>query len=222
MSKRNDFKKKIGAGIITLGMVGVAGAGLAKYEEKYNDLSVYNIDDAKYMNYIKGNKDGKTEMLTNLETSIDDYLELNRKKDLTDAEKIKLDEALHEIETNMKSGCLAEFYLNDIFKGKIKETYKVDNVVTHWDTQSISIMMYKGEFKSTRMEDEDKIKPIVVAMNDIAKLQGYINRDRISKSDIKEFIRMHENMKAFSNLTFIKKDGQPLYFADIQLENDGR
>lgn len=222
MSRRDDFKKKIGAGVITLGMVGLAGSGLAKYQEKYNDLSEYNINDAKYMDYIKGNKDGKTEMLTNLETSIDDYLELSNKKDLTDAEKTKFDEALHEIETNMKSGSLAEFYLKDVFKGKIKETYKVDDVVTYWNPQSMGITMYKGEFKKMNMEDEDKIKPIVVAMNDIAKLQGYINRDRISKSDIKDFIRMHENMKAFSNLTFIKKDGQPLYFADIQLENDER
>lgn len=222
MGKRDDFKKKLGAGIITLGIIGAGGAGLAKYQEKYNDLSEYNANDTKYMDYIKGNKDVKTEMLTNLETSIDDYLELSSKKDLTDVEKAKLDEAVHAIETNMKSGDLAEFYLKDVFKGKIKETYKVDDVVTYWNPQSMSITMYKGEFKKMNMEDEDKIKPIVVAMNDIAKLQGYINRDRISKSDIKDFIRMHENMKAFSNLTFIKKEGQPLYCADIQLENDER
>lgn len=222
MSKRDDFKKKLGAGIITLGIIGAGGAGLAKYEEKYNDLSEYNVDDTKYMDYIKGNEQGKTEMLTNLESSIDDYLELGSKKKLTDEEKIKLDEAINEIETNMKSGSLAEFYLKDVFKGKIKETYKVDDVVTYWNPGSLNITMYKGEYKSTNMEDKDKIKPIVVAMNDIAKLQGYMNSDKISKSEIKNFIRIHENMKAFSNLTFIKKEGQPLCCAEIQLEDNVR
>ena len=126
----------------------------------------------------------------------------------------------------MKSGELADFYLNDLFKEKLKKVYNAKDIETHFDHDTgISIKFYDEHFQTTYMDKKDQIKPIVVAMNDIAKLQGYEGKDEFSNYDLADFMNIHENMKAFANIDFIKVQGQPLACAEIQkdkVEDEGR
>ena len=227
--KRKEFVGKLRKSVATIGMIGALGIGgpvLAKVNADSKDISEYNIDNNKYVDYIKGSDSKKIEKLEELDENISRYKELKDKSIISKEESAERDELRENLMKEMKSGELADFYLNDLFKEKLKKVYNAKDIETHFDHDTgISIKFYDEHFQTTYMDKKDQIKPIVVAMNDIAKLQGYEGKDEFSNYDLADFMNIHENMKAFANIDFIKVQGQPLACAEIQkdkVEDEGR
>lgn len=215
MNKREEFKKKL-AIVGTTAVVALGGFGIKDSMDK-SDLSKYAVDDEKYIDYIDKDENEKLERLENLDSNISRYEELNEKNKLTKEEKEELEQITYSLEREMKSGYLERFYLHDVLKEKIKSVYGVDKVETKWngkDEINIKLFDKYGSYKA--MENKDKVSPILTAMNDIATLQGYEEREKFSKSEIENFIKIQKNMKGFSNIEFIKVDGKPLAYTEPQ------
>lgn len=220
MDKRKDFIKSI-AVIGTAVGIAIGSGKLADNVSKSDDLSKYTVKDDKYVDYIEGSEHEKFKAITELDNNISKYEKLNSKFGLSDEEKEELKEATKAIKDEMASGDLADFYLNDLLKEKLKSAYKANNVETrYWNREEITIKMFDKYGKPEIMEDKDKVQPIKIAMKDIATLQSYMESEQFSNSDIKEFIRIQKNMKGFSNLKFIKSEGKPLAYAQIDIEKD--
>ena len=212
MGKRNDFIKKLTAGVL---VSGVAISGLVKSGEAYNDLSKHTTENDKYVDYIKGSEIEKRERLAVLDENISKYEELESKILLNEDEKEELNELTSFLENEMSSGELGRFYLNDVYKEKIKQAYNVKDVKTHYDKDGIIIQLCDEKGKWTAMEEKDIVRPLEVALRDIVRLQDLREQDEFTKSDIKTFIEAQKNMKGFSNLHFIKAEGEPLKWAEI-------
>lgn len=217
MDKRKEFKKKIA--IVTTTAAIVAGGFTLNAASKNEDLSQYMVSNNKYEDYIKGSEYKKFKKMEELDNNISKYEALKSRMFLDKEEKNELEELSKAIKEEMSSGDLADFYLNDLLKEKLKEAYHVESVVTNYSNDGeIKIDLYGKNKISKTMENKDEVTPIKIAMRDIATLQGYIGREEFSNQDVKEFIKMQKNMKGFSNLKFIKEEGKPLAYAQIELE----
>lgn len=220
MDKRKDFLKGIAVIGTTVGLA-IGGGFLANAATQSEDLSKYMVKNNKYEDYIKGSEYSKLKKMEELDNNISKYEELSSKFGLNNEEKEELKEATNAIKAEMASGNLADFYLNDLLKEKLKSAYKANDIETrYWNREEITIKMFDKNGMSEIMEEKDKVQPIKVAMKDIATLQSYMEKDQFLKSDIKEFIKIQKNMKGFSNLKFIKSEGKPLAYAQIDVEKD--
>lgn len=218
MDKRKDFRKSI-AVIGTTIAVAVGGGMLTAEANKSADLSRYMVRDDKYVDYIKGSEYEKFKKMQELDNNIKKYEELKSKIILSKEDNEQLLEARKLIEKGMASGDLADFYLNDLLKEKLKKAYDAYSVETHYSNENeIRIDLYEKKGKYETMKNNDEVAPIKIAMKDIATLQGYVDKENFSNSDISEFIKIQKNMKGFSNLKFIKTEGKPLSYAQIEVE----
>lgn len=218
MDKRKDFRKSI-AVIGTTIAVAVGGGMLTAEANKSADLSRYMVRDDKYVDYIKGSEYEKFKKMQELDNNIKKYEELKSKMILSKEDNEQLLEARKLIEKGMTSGDLADFYLNDLLKEKLKKAYDAYSVETHYSNENeIRIDLYEKKGKYETMKNNDEVAPIKIAMKDIATLQGYTEKEKFSNSDISEFIKIQKNMKGFSNLKFIKTEGKPLSYAQIEVE----
>lgn len=217
--KKENFKKRI---MIVGAAAVMATAGVSIANSDYN-LSKFDVDNDKYIDYIDGSENKKMERMINLDEQISRYEELSTKMFPSKEEKTEMDKIESYLEKEMTSGYLGDFYLKDILKEKIKEAYdkesknKIQKIETKWDIDAISIKMYDKYGRVTFMSEKDKVAPIRSAMDDIATLQEYENKDEFSKSEINNFIKIHKNMKGFSNIKFIKTEGKPLSYVQIDL-----
>ena len=220
MDKRKDFRKSM-AVIGTTIAVAIGSAVLTTAANKSDDLSQYAFRNDKYVDYIAGSEYKKFKEMQELDDSIKKYEELKKKTILNKEQKEELAEARETIKKEMASGSLADFYLNDLLKEKLKKAYDAYSVETHYSNENeIRIDLYGKKGKYETLEDKDEIGPIKIAMKDIATLQGYASKKEFTNLDINEFIKIQKNMKGFSNLKFIKAEGKPLSYAQIEVEKD--
>ena len=80
--KRKEFVGKLRKSVATIGMIGALGIGgpvLAKVNADSKDISEYNIDNNRYVDYIKGSDAEKIEKLEELDENISRYRELKDK-----------------------------------------------------------------------------------------------------------------------------------------------
>lgn len=222
MDKKKEFRKSM-AVIGTAIAVAIGGGKLTAEANKSEDLSQYAVRDNKYVDYIEGSEYEKFNAMTELDANIKKYEELSSKTSLSKEQKEELLETKKSIKDEMVSGGLADFYLNDLLKEKLKQTYDAYSVKTNYSNDAkIRIDLYEKNGRYETMKDEDEIAPIKIAMSDIATLQGYVgaDQDKLLNSDINKFIKIQKNMKGFSNLKFIKSEGKPLAYAQIDVEKD--
>lgn len=218
MDKKKEFRKSI-AVIGTAIAVAIGGGKLTAEANKSEDLSQYAVRDDKYVDYIEGSEYKKFKEMQELDNNIKKYEELKSKMILSKEDNKELLETRKSIEKEMSLGDLADFYLNDLLKEKLKRAYGANSIETrYWNEEEFRIDLYEKNGKSEIMKDEDKVTPIKVAMKDIATLQGYTEKESFSNSDISEFIKIQKNMKGFSNLKFIKTEEKPLSYAQIEVE----
>lgn len=224
--KKVDKKEKFKKSIMVVGATAImATTGVGMANSDYN-LSKFDVNNDKYVDYIDGSENEKLERMMKLDEQISRYEELSNKKFPSKEEKAEINNIRSYLEKEMSSGYLADFYLKDILKEKIKEAYnrdtknKIKRIETRWDLEGISIKMYNKYDQYTSMDEKDKVAPIKSAMDDIAALQEYENKEDFSKTDVNNFIRIHKNMKGFSNLKFVKIEGKPLSYAQIDLDKE--
>ena len=214
-NKRDDFKKKmmVGIGTAALGVTAMAvGAGLESQKLESKDLSNYNIDNTKYMEYAKTDDEDTMYRLEKIEENIRLYNNLYSKK-LTEAQAKTFNKVKSEIKSEMSSKMTAKLYL-DMFKEKMKTAYGADEIkVDEKDFKEFSVEITKDYSKSF-MEDKDKSSEIKSAVWDIIELQYMQEKASYEDKDIKDFVRLYENMKGFSNLEFVKEDGKPLSMSE--------
>lgn len=227
--KRNNFRKEIKvevAGVIALSTVVGAVVGTQIKENVDSDLSKYNVDDTKYMDYIDEEDTQKIEWIKGLDKKIKDYKLLSDdKENLTESKEIELETLESQLKDELSSGKLADFYLRNIFKTKMKTAYGVEDIIVGYSNQSgeeaITIKMYdkydvnnKKQKPDEYMDDKDEIAPIKSAVRDIVYLQDISRRNKYDDKDIEKLISVFYNMKGFSNLTFIKEGENQLYFEE--------
>ena len=225
--KRNDFKDKLKSAAA----VGVAGSVIAgitlvamngKKELESIDMSNYNLDNSKYREYSDG-KDSTEDRLVLLEESVRIYKELASDSNLTDAQKEALSKEKSRIKSEMSSDLIADLYLS-IFKEKMKSAYHVDNVSVDYKSGSNVDKNFSVKLNgNTFMDEQDKTKEIKSAVWDIVDLQYMSEKVSYDDEEIKNFIKMYDNMKGFSNLEFVKEKYKPLEFKEtyeISLKDD--
>lgn len=216
-SKRNEFKNKIklGAGVTAAGLAAagmVVGIGLESQKQESIDMSNYNTDNTKYMEYAKTDDEDTMFRLARLEDNIRLYNNLSSVK-LTDAQAKTFNRVKNEIKSEMSSKMTAKLYL-DMFKEKMKIAYDADEIkVGEKDFKEFSVEITKDYSKSF-MEDKDKSSEIKSAVWDIIELQYMQEKASYEDKDIKDFVRLYENMKGFSNLEFVKEEGKPLSMSE--------
>ena len=126
-NQRNDFKNKMRVGIgITVAGVTAMTAGLALESKKLEsiDMSKYNIDNTKYMEYAKTGDEDTMYRLAKLDDNVRLYNSLSSAR-LTDAQKETLNKVKSEIKSEMRSKMTSKLYL-DMFKEKMKSAYDAD------------------------------------------------------------------------------------------------
>lgn len=227
--KRNNFRKKIKAevaGVVALSAFAGTAVGTQIKGNVDSDLSKYNADDTKYMDYIDEEDTQKIEWIKGLDKKIKDYKLLSDdKENLTESKEIELETLESQLKDELCSGKLADFYLRDIFKTKMKTAYGVEDIIVGYSNQSgeeaITIKMYdkydvnnKKQKPNEYMDDKDEIAPIKSAVRDIVYLQDISRRNKYDDKDIEKLISVFDNMKGFSNLTFIKEGENQLYFEE--------
>lgn len=212
-SKRDIFKSALafgGGGAFVATMI--AGAAIGKQDLESMDMSSYNIDNQKYMEYAKTDDEDIMYRLAKLEDNIRLYNNLSSEK-LTDSQKETLALIKSEIKSEMSSKMTSKLYLN-VFKEKMKSAYGADDIkVTGQEFKEFSVEITKDYMKSF-MEDKDKSKEIKSAVWDIVELQYMQEKNSYDDKDIESFVRLYENMKGFSNLEFIKEGDKPLAMSE--------
>lgn len=225
-NKRSMFKSALVIGAVGLATAGIGGAIVDTYiKNQPIDLSKYNIDNDKYEEYVK-DEDNKQRMLE-LDENIRIYNKLAKETDLTESQKLALEKATDSIKEEMKDGMIANVYLNDILKGKLKEAYgkdaedgiEVKSTNTPEDGKRIIIIMYDRLRNKTSLQVEN-IKEIRTAVGDIINMKDNKGKGEYTDKDVEDFTKAYENMKGFSNLQIIKaKDGK---IAVMEIGDEGR
>ncbi len=212
-NKRNDFKNNIkvtigttAAGLAAVGTV--VGFGVASQDTKSIDMSNYNIDNTKYMEYAKTDDEDTMYRLARLEDNIRLYNSLSSEK-LTDAQVETFNKVKSEIKLEMMSKMTSKLYLN-MFKEKMKTAYDADDIkIEGKEFKNFSVEITRNYSKSF-MDNKDKSREIESAVWDIIELQDMQEKVSYEDKDVESFVRLYENMKGFSNLEFVKEDGKPL------------
>lgn len=213
-NKRDDFKDKL-KGIAAVGAAGLVTAGVTvgaikgKQDLQSMDMSNYNLNNQKYMEYLDGTE-SEADRLVLLEENIRIYKELSANKKLTDMQKEALSNAKSKIKREMTKDLIADLYL-DIFKEKMKSSYHVKDVKVEYNVGNNIEKHFSVKFDgNTYMDEKDKSKEIKSAVWDIVSLQ-YMSEDAtFDDKELKEFVKIYENMKGFSNLEFTKQENEPL------------
>ena len=111
-SKRDNFKHTLligGAAVATASSL--VALGLGREEIKSMDMSKYNIDNEKYMEYAKTDDDNTMYRLAKLEDNIRIYDSLSS-GNLTPAQTETLNKVKSEIKFEMTSKMISKLYLN--------------------------------------------------------------------------------------------------------------
>lgn len=231
-NKENKHAKFV-QGLAALGFAGLTTAGITAITiDSYNktkpmDMTNYNTDDKIYEYYIENSDDSEAIILDKLnkmkllERNISLYENLKNEK-LTEAQNDNLNYAISSIKSEMRAGTVADIYLNDIFKEKIKDAYNVDRVTTEAyltrEAEEVIKITLEKDYSKKLMDSKDEIDEIKTAIRDIVSLQKLKEKSSYDENDVKEFIRAFENMKGFSNLKFVKKGDEPLSIEEINLQ----
>lgn len=227
-NKRTEFVKGLAAvGIAASTTAGMVAMTVNSYNErKPMDMTNYNTDDKIYEYYIENSDDSeairldKLNKMKLLERNISLYENLKNEK-LTEAQNDNLNYAISSIKAEMRAGTVADIYLNDIFKEKIKDAYDVDKVTTEAyltrEAEEVINITLGKDYSEKLMDSKDKIDEIKTAIRDIVSLQELKEKSSYDENDVKEFIRAFENMKGFSNLKFVKKGDEPLSIEETVL-----
>lgn len=214
MEKENKSKKDNFKSALVVGGVGavvaatVVGVGIGSQDSKSIDMSNYNVDNTKYMDYAKSADENTLDRLALLEENVRLYNNLSSGK-LTPAQEETLKNAKSGIKREMSGQMIGKLYLN-IFKEKMKSAYDADKIIVKGkEFKDFSVEIYDGYNKSL-MDDKDKTSEVKSAVMDIIELQSMIEKDSFEEKDVKEFVKVYENMKGFSNLEFVKEGDKPL------------
>lgn len=217
-SKSADYRKGmalVGAAVATVGVIGVAAAK-GKQDLESIDMSNYNIDNAKYMEYAKTDDKDTMYRLAKLDDNVRLYNSLSSEK-LTDAQIETFNKVKSEIELEMMSKMTAKLYLN-MFKEKMKSAYNAEGVIIDYKSGANPSKEFSVEIQTKTkkffMDSKDETKEIKSAVWDIVELQKIQDKESYSDKDINVFVKLYENMKGFSNLEFVKEEDKPLTMSE--------
>lgn len=224
--KRVNFIKGLSASLAVA--AGVTGATAIANER--DNLSKYNKDNDKIIEYVDSNDKGVIEMLETMDENVEIYKQLNGKVGLSDEDTKRLESAKDAIREVIISDKLSEFYLEDVFKEKVKSIYSAEHLKVNYvdkdDYEFMSIDVYNKKPKSKLdkpsvvIEKNDMPNEMKSAIRGIVNFQEYATctRDEIGDKSISNAIKYYESMKGFANIDLIRTSDNRIAIMETEQE----